>query len=191
MNNKILELFWISLIFIIGIFIGLLIGNFPYIKFNSSVGFGDIANFILAVFMTIFVSVGLNSWLDNKKYIKGFLIDEIKGCVDKIETIGEKIDKCVIVGNATRGDMEEIMSLFRFLNTKISSIKEQLKMSFDSESEDIRKLLGDEYLLYWDKVTSRIVPVGNFDRSSAITHVKAFSRFEGCLKKAIHVINRF
>lgn len=193
MSRKILQIIKIFWPLAVGIVAGLAIGNFPYITFKSEVSFGEVANFALAFIIAIFIPIGLNSWLDNKKYIKGFLIDEVKGCINKIEDIKERIDDCAIKKETKKGDVEKIMALFRFLNIKIYSLGRQLGISFNKESDEMKKSLETKYLIYWNKTTGDSIPGDNFliDKSFCAKHDLAFSEFEGYLKEIIHSINQF
>jgi len=193
MNRKILQTIRIVLPLIIGIIAGLMIGNVPYITFKSEVGFGDVANFILAFFIAIFIPIGLNSWLDNRKNIKSFLIDEVKTCIGKIEKIKDKIDGCAIQKKTGKEDLREIMQLLGFLDMKICSLCEQLKISFEKESCDVRNTLVEKCLTYWKKTTEDGIPGENFkiNKEFCNKHDKAFLAFELYLKEIIHLINQF
>lgn len=188
-----IQIFLILVLLSIGMVAGLMIGNLPYITLEREVGFGDIANFILALVLAIVIPVILNNWLDNTRNIKNFLIDEVRGCLDELSKIKEKIDKCCINGETVASDKRDIVMNISGLEMKVSSLISQLNGSFKRRSGDMREELYVHCREYWREVTGGELMSQRFkiNKSFCKNHDKAFLEIEGYLKKCVHLINFF
>lgn len=178
---------------IIGIVIGLMIDSMPFITLEKEFGFGDIANFLLALVLAIVIPVSLNTWLDNERHIKDHLIDEIKDCISELKLIKQKIDDCNISKKFEEQDRREMLSKISCFEMKISSVRNQLKSSFKRSSSEICEDLYPKYIEYWIELTGGELMNKDFKISYSFckNHNRAYLKIEGYLKSCIHVINRF
>lgn len=186
----------ITIIFIlisIGVVIGLMIDNMPFITLEREVGLGDVANFLLVIVLAIVIPVFLNTWLDGERHIKNHLIDEIKDCLSELKLIKQKIDTCNISQKTEEQDRRKILSKISCFEMKIDSTIKQLKTSFKNSSSKIREDLYPECREYWKEITGGELMNEKFKISQSFckNHNKAYLRIEGYLKSCIHIINRF
>lgn len=181
------------ILIIIGIVIGLMIDNMPFITLEKEFGFGDIANFLLALILAIVIPISLNTWLDSERHIKDHLIDEIKDCLSELKLIKQKIDDCNISQRTEEQDGREILAKINCFEMKIDSAIKQLKTSFKNSSSKIREDLYIECREYWKETTGGKLMNKDFKISQSFckNHDKAYLRIEGYLKSCIHIINGF
>jgi hypothetical protein len=170
-----------------------MIGNVPYITLQKEVGFGDIANFVLALVVAIIIPIILNSWLDNARNIKNFLNEATKPRGHDLNRLQQTIDNCCISGTTTTQDKQEILTKISCLEMKIDSLIQQFSLSFKRKTGDIRERLYSECREYWKETTGGDLMNEDFqiNKSFCKAHDKAFLKFEGYLKKSIHAINQF
>ena len=186
----------ITIIFIficVGVVIGLMIDNVPFITIEKEIGFGDIANFLLVLVLAVMIPAFLNTWLDSERHIKDHLIDEIKDCLSELKLIKQKIDNCNISQKTGEQDKREILSKISCFEMKIDSVIKQLKTSFKNSSSKIREDLYPECREYCKEITGGELMNEKFKISQSFckNHNKAYLRIEGYLKNCIHIINRF
>lgn len=193
MQNKILTTFVIISLLGIGVLVGIVIGNFPYITFKSEVSFGEVANFIVAVILAVLIPISITKWLDSNKFIKAFLIEEIRNINNYLERLKEEIDKCVIAGSTSPTDIKRIMAMLNFLSIQIASLREQLELSFNKQTFEIRTSLFNEYIKYWEDLTSGNLLTANYqiNNSFSKSHDKSMLSFENYLKCLVHKIYKF
>lgn len=177
----------------IGLVLGYVLSQVNLITLKKEVGVGEATNFILTLFVAVYVPIGLNQWLDSKRYLKGFLIDEVKSCLLKLEVIKNKIDICEIENKSDMKDKREILSKFGFLDISINSLNKQLGRSFGGKSGEIIKSLDKARLQYWKDVTDGELMNEKFviNKTFCKTHNRAYFKLEGYLKKIVYLINQF
>lgn len=174
----------------VGFVAGLLIRNIPYITLKHEIGISDIANFVVVLMIAIITPLVFNQWQDNKRFAKNFIIDEIKSIIKESEKIKNVIDNCAIQAKTDDINKKTINMFFQRLDSKINSLTTQFEISF-KKSIDLKDKLEAEYLKYWKATTGGELMSDNFsiDQNFCRLHNVAFSSFETCLKKSIHIIN--
>lgn len=180
-------------ILVLGIIAGLMIDNIPYIVLKKEIGLGELANFIMALIVTIVVPILLTKWLNDERHIKDFLITEIQCCIQALESIKTKIDEAVVSGNTNKADIKLVLSKFNVYDLKIKSLCHQLEISYKRKSKAMRNDLISESLTYWKETTGGDLMNDNFsfDQSYFKTHNIAFSKLESFLKGCVHSVNQF
>ena len=160
---------------------------------ESEVGLGDIANFILVLLVAVLIPILLNPLLDNKRYTKDFLIDEIRGCLNQLKGIKTIIDNCNIQNQTKKEDKREILSKITYFDLQIASLIKQLQPSFKKPSRNMRESLYEECRDYWKDTTGGELMNAKFkiNNSFCKNHDTAFLKIDSHLKKCIHEINHF
>lgn len=176
----------------IGVFIGVLINNVPYFTFSNEVGFGDIANIAIAVALAVIIPSVLERKLNNTRYIKDFLIDEVGKIIQEAEGIKELVDQCAS-GEITTDIKRGIIRRDENIDHGIISLIEQLNLVFPKKSKGICDDLTDEAVLYWDAISGGNLMNDAFrvDDSFIKKHDRAFMKITGFLKRCIHSINNY
>ncbi len=182
------------LIFAVGFTLGKLIKNIPYLTLDKEVGIADITNFLMTLIVAVLIPISLSPILKNKRVIKDFLIDETKDCINFLTSIKESIDDMSIKNSADENDRVKVNSMIGpDLGLKISSIAEQLEISFKSTCQSLKTELIEKYNEYWRDMTGGELMSQSFqfNLSFRSIHDKNYAKLQGCLKKAIHQINGF
>ncbi len=183
-----------ALLFILlGFTLGLIVNDFPLLTLDTKVGIGDVANIILAVVVAFLVPISLTTWLDNKRHVKDFIIEEIQECLGTIRCIKEYVDSCCITKKTLRKDIIKIMFKLKDNERQISSLRNQLKESFSFKSKKMVNELITQQSEYWKRLTDGDLLSKGYKINSDFCkdHDAAFYKFQDYLKKCIHSVNNF
>lgn len=191
MKRKIINIIIILFLLCIGFVAGVFVKHIPGITLNHNIGLADIVNFVIIVLIAIITPLVFNQWQDNKRFIKNFLIDEVKSIIKEAEKIKNIINDCAINNKTNDIHRKSINMHFQCLDNKIDSLGQQIDISFKKSCNGLKEGLEKEYLKYWKKTTEGNLMSASFiiDQNFYRMHNVIFSSFETDLKKAIHVIN--
>lgn len=191
MKKIIINIIIILFLLCIGFVAGVFVKHIPGITLNHNIGLADIVNFVVVVLIAIITPLVFNQWQDNKRFIKNFLIDEVKSVIKEAEKIKKIIDDCAINNKTNNIHRKSINMHFQCLNNKIDSLGQQIDISFKKPCNGLKEGLEKEYLKYWKKTTEGNLMSDSFiiDQNFCRMHNVIFAGFETNLKKAIHVIN--
>lgn len=184
---------WLVFLFI-GLVIGLLIKRVPFISLEQSTTIGELSNLILTIIIAILIPFSLDKWINEKRYLKEFLIDEIKGCITEIELISgfihERYKEDKILDKKSK---RELMKMFKKSDNKFNSLFIQLETAYKSKTKNIIEEIKKENIEYWKLVTGGALMTDSFkvDERFCNDHNRAFLKIESCLKKSIHRINEY
>ena len=189
--KNIIKIIIIVALLALGFMAGILVRNIPYLSLDNKIGIGDVADFIMAIFIAIILPLVFNQWQDRKRFTKNFLIDELKLMIDELEKIKNRIDTCALNEETTELDIKSVNMYFQCLDIKIHSFGEQIDVSFKKIGSDLKKNMETEYLKYWRNTTGGDLMNQGFaiDKAFCKDHDSKFFIFESYLKKAIHVVN--
>ncbi len=139
---------------ILGLIIGILITDFPYIEFDRKLEIYEILNLLITISIAISIPFIVKKSIDDKRAIKAFLSEEIKSSLVHLSKIKELIVSCYIAKAITRNDKDDIIRLFNNLEMQINSLSEQLNVSFKTQSNQMIKDIKEEYFAYDGFVTN-------------------------------------
>ena len=178
--------------FVAGLILGRIIRDFPYLKLDTKVGIGDIANFVIALVVAVLIPISLSPIIKNKRVIKDFLIYEVKDSVDFLSQIKTTIDALVFTNSTGEADRVKVNSMIaKDLGMKIGSLADQLDTSFKTKCQKLKIELNERYTEYWGEMTGGELMSTTFQFNLAFrtVHDRNYARLQASLKKAIHEIN--
>lgn len=177
--------------FSFGLAIGLFIENLPFLTFKKEVGVGEIANFLIALTIAILIPLLLHTWIDNKRFIKDYLIEEIKACLVTLTKIKEIVDDCYSNDSTSDKDKGRIVYLFSEVDRQINTFCEEMKHNFKKESKDIINIIKEANITYWKETTGGPLMNQQFKINYNFynKHNSSFYKNEVVIKKCISKIN--
>lgn len=184
----------LSVIFITGLFIGIIWKDLPLVKFNPEIKIYEVVNLLLTLSIGISIPLLVKKWIEDNRSIKGSLVDEIKCIIlilDKIKTI---ITTCHSSSVITKEQKDEINYLFHKSELQINSLNEQLKISFEPECPKLMEKLKEKYHAYKDYLTGGELMLSSFNKIDDRfyrEHNTEISKIETHLKTVIHQIHKF
>ncbi len=140
---KNLEASWLSFMtFVIGIAIGTIWTDIPFVTFDESFDLSDITSIILTAFIALFYTNWIQRKFEGTKSNKQFILGEFWELCTKIDLVSSKIMVCV-KKPITAEQMREIMEIKSNISNDIISLKTLLRKNFwlltDSIYERVRK----------------------------------------------------
>jgi len=191
--RKIILIIIFLLLFISGFVAGKFAGNIPLVQLDYKMTLGDISNFLIAIFIAIVIPLSINSWLDDKRKLKDFLMDEVGNCVKALSVVRDTFDECYKKGKFKKEDRKNILLYFRRLDISIDSLINQIEMLFKNKGGKVREEIKNTYIKYWKKTTGGALMSDGFkvDYDFVSDHYKNYFEFEIALKRAVHKINNF
>jgi hypothetical protein len=193
-KNHLGAVIFVLVVFVGGFGLGLAINNIPYFSFSSEVSVSDIANLLLTIIVAFWIPITLSPIITNKRTIKDFLIDEVKDCIAFLTLIKNAVDEAALQGTTSEATRKKINSMVsRDLSMKLSSLINQLNLSFEKQSAPLRKDIDEKSREYWQETTGGGLMSRNYniDVAYCVAHDKNFFKIEACLKKAVHEINNY
>jgi len=177
--------------FLAGLLIGLLITDLPFFNVVKDVRIGELGNILLALTVALFIPFAIAPWIDKRRYLKNFLIEELNELLTSVKRIQDKLRLCCESKKIDKSDKVSINLLFIESDHKIDSVKQQFNKIFRRQTADLFSRLNDEYNRYWKTVTGGDLMNENFkiNISFIIETNNKFSCFGLLVKEGIHLIN--
>lgn len=193
MSNKTKKVVGVILIvvFIGGLALGIVWKDLPLIKFNPEIKLYEVANFLLTLVIGVSIPLLVKKWIEDNRSVKTSLVEEIKNIIHTLDKIKVLISNCHSGSNITKDNKDEINYLFHNSELQISSLDEQLKISFAKQSREIMKNLKTKYHAYKDYLTGGELMLSSFtkvDDRFYREHNTEHSIIETHLKTVIHEI---
>lgn len=180
--------------FLFGVFGGLMAINVPELHFASDkFTLYEFINIALTLGLGIYVPFMIKKWIEDNRYIKSFIADEVKVLMVKTDRIKEVMDGCNSVGIITPEDKNKINFLFHEVELQIHSFFEQLKIAFPGQTNAIVGELKNSYFAYKDYLTGDSLMTMDFvkiDNYFFNEHGQEFNTFIIVLKKIIQKIHK-
>lgn len=181
----------LSVVFIAGITIGVVWKDLPLVKFNPEIKLYEIANFLLTLVIGVSIPLLVKKWIEDNRSVKTSLVEEIKNIINTLEKIKILISTCHSSCVIMKEQKDEINYLFHKAELQISSLDEQMKISFDKQSKKIMDNLKTKYHIYKDYLTGGELMLSSFvkvDDRFYREHNSEQTKIETHLKTVIHEI---
>lgn len=192
------RIFWNKITFFaivtgtLGFVIGILLKDFPLIKFEPSLKLYEVLNLILTFTIAISIPFLVKKGIDDKRGSKSFIIDEVKSALKNADKIRALIQECYYKKTIERKDKDLLIEYFNDLEIQIGSIEEQLSISFPRVSEKLAKNLKEIYFNYDSFVTGDTLMTEHYsviDNEFFRLYKGHHSKMETGLKNAVHKVN--
>ena len=129
--------------FLLGATIGVIINDIPFIHFKKEIGITDIA----AIFIAIGIPIWVNKWIDHTRYLKSFIIDELRVFLKYLNDIEAVIQRGYENKESPERDKRQILVLFQRANLQLASTQKHIDRiypaKFRDELETLKNLLLD------------------------------------------------
>lgn len=192
-KSKIIVGVIISVAFAIGLTLGLIWKDIPNIKFNNELKIFEVANFLLTLTLGIAIPLLVKKWIEDNRSIKSSLVEEVKNIIGTLDKVKSLIGSCHSCLKITKEQKDEINYLFHRSELQISSLNEQLKISFEPHSIKMMEKLKDKYHNYKDYLTGGELMLSSFDKVDDRfyrEHNTEHAKIETHLKTVIHQIHK-
>ena len=176
-----------------GITIGLVINDLPYIRINKDVRFFEPMSFFLTALIGLFLPFYIKKWIDDRRSVRNELIDELKETLCEISKIRDKIGSCHARKSITREDKQEISFLFNIADLKVSNLEQLIGNELNSQISQLKANIKDEHIKYWKFLTSPDIMADSFtlvSDSYYISQNEIYSKIEVAIKKTINKIHQ-
>ncbi|OGZ66337.1 MAG: hypothetical protein A3C50_01180 [Candidatus Staskawiczbacteria bacterium RIFCSPHIGHO2_02_FULL_43_16] len=180
--------------FLVGILAGQFLKDIPYLTLDPSVSPLEVANLFVGIAIAFLIPFTVKKYIEDKKDIKSFLVDEFKELIATIHEVKAIIAKARSANIFTADNRNDIRAQFHESELKVNSITEQLKIAFVAQSPKTEAVLKellwkyDHYITGGELMNSSFTAVDErFFRESNIE----YSKMETGLKKLIHEVYKF
>lgn len=180
-------------IFISGIAFGFLIKKMPIIEFNKELKIYEVFNLILTIGIGLFIPFFIKRWIDDRRYIKNNLIEELKKVLDETIRIKEKISFCYLRKSITPADKDELNYLFEQSDIKVNTLVSLFETSYKTQSKVLVLDLKNSYFKYWKSVTGGELMKSTFVKVTEdfmYRHNESFMSFEVIVKQSICKVHK-
>lgn len=188
-----LKICLIIIVFLGGIAIGFFIKKIPIIEFNREMKIYEVFNLLLTIGIGIFIPFFIKRWIDDRRYIKNDLIEELKRVLDETNRIKEKITFCYLRKSITPDDKDELNYLFEQSDIKVNTLVSLFETSYKSTTKELVTVLKDSYLKYWKSITGGELMKSTFvnvTEDFMYRHNESFLGFEVIVKQSICKVHR-
>lgn len=193
-SGKVLTGIFLLLFFVLGLSLAKLVYNFPFVKFDGTINVVDLGHLLVTIAIGVAIPLLFKKLIDDSRHIKSFLAEEVQELVSILKEIRELISVLHSNGKVTPKDKKEIVYIIHRADLQISSLTEQLEVSFNHKSSGIVAAIKEEYFGYDDFLTGGKLMTKKFDRIDDTfyrTHNTKFSHLITHLKMTIHKIHKF
>lgn len=177
--------------FCVGLFLGIIWEDLPFVTFNTELKLYEVGFFGLTLAIGFFVPFTIRKLFEDNRFIKTCLVDEIKNI---ITTLSE-INSVVIAGRPVGSEQkDQINFTFHKAELQISSFQNQLEISFPTRCQELINPLKGKYHEYKDVLTGGDLMMSTFttiDIRFFKEHATEYSKIETFLKTVIHTIHKF
>lgn len=188
-------------IYIVGIFvwsvtcigIGIIWSDVPHIRFNNEIKIYEVLNIAITISIGISIPLLVKKWIDDYRPIKSMIIDEIKETLLSLKEINTIISDCHKSDEIKQSHKDQINYVFHKSELQIESLKEQITVSFKTQSSAIIKDLKESHNKYKDYLTDGELMLSSFNKVEVRffrEHNTEFSKIERYLKTLIHRIHK-
>jgi len=192
-KGKILPIF-IIIPFVLGIILDRFLKDFPYLELDPKINFLSLANLIVAIVIAFLIPFTVKKYIEDEKDIKSFLVDELKELISIVNCIKSIISDAHSNGSFSNNNRDCIIYKFHEAELKVNSIREQVKIAFESKSVEVEKNLSESLSKYDDYITGGELMNSSFvkvdERFFKESNVE-YSKIETSLKKLIHKVYKF
>ena len=193
--NKILIISILLIVsFLLGSLAGFIIKNGQLIIFNSEVRVAEVANFLLTIFLAFLIPFFIKKWIEDGRYIKGFLVDEVKNLIGILSQIKIILSNCNQINSITDVQKKEINAIFHEAELNIDSLNKQLSISYHKQYEALHEEISANYYKYKDFLTGGKFMDKGFDKISSDflkEHNTEYTKLTTYLKTLIHKVLKF
>lgn len=168
--------------------------NVPYVELDTEVNIISLLSLIITTIFAVGIPFLIKKLIDDNRNIKSFLADEIVNLIQLLNGIKVTFTECYTKDRITPADKDCINYAFDNIELQITSIEEQMKISFKKKGAAIVNDLKDKYFSYNSHVTggslmnSKFIKVDDVFRRE---HDLALNKFVTDLKNMVHKIHKF
>jgi hypothetical protein len=177
-----------------GVLLGFVIKNGNIIEFNREIRISEVANFLLTIGLAFLIPFFIKKWIDDGRFIKGVLVDEVKNLISTLSQIKIIITNCNQNNKITKDQKYEINAIFHEAELNIDSLNTQLTISYSNHSKTLHLEISKVFNKYKDFLTGGDFMNKNFDKISSDflrEHNTEYSKLTTYLKTIIHEVHKF
>lgn len=189
MNERVFNIGAYVLILIVGIGIGCVWGNVPYLTLDPQVSLTDLVS--LAV--TVFIAVKVSKILQSNLGITTYLINELGELIEQIKAVHKVIADAYSAGSFSASDRDALMFAFHNVELKLGSLETQLSAAFPKKSVKITQSLKNACFDYKNHLTGGEIMLSSFDRVSDNCYrdcCTQHSKIETVIKTTLQKVHR-
>ena len=178
----------------IGIVLGKIISNFPYIEWDKKIEAMSVISWLTTIGIAVAIPFLVKKGIDDNRGIKSFLIDEVKDLIQLVKSIRDVIISAYEKGKFEEADRDQVLNLFNSAQQKVGSIQQQLEISFKEDSYEVVVDMKAALSGYKDYLTGGEMMQSSFNKVSYNFYNEnnsEHSKIETTLKTLIHRMHKF
>lgn len=145
-------------LFTVGLGLGVCVNDFPYLSFDSKVSIVDLTNFLLTLFVAVYIPFFLNKSINNKRAEKDLLLKVCDQLEEEMKLLKEFVDSEYVTKKSIRSDKADLIILrLKSIKNKTAQLIKNIK-SYRKKNptnkvcEELRKNVVN----YWGKLTANL-----------------------------------
>ncbi len=176
-------------VLVIGIVVGCIWGNVPFLTLDPSVSIADLAS--LAI--TVFIAVNVTKILQSNQAITSYLVSELGELIDLVRIVHKVIADAYSSGRFTPENRDSLLFAFHKMELKLGSFDAQLAAAFPKKADDLIQTLKKACFDYKNHLTDGELMLSSYNQVSAICYKDCEtqqSKVETVIKTALQKIHR-
>lgn len=147
---------------IVGVGIGCILNNIPFLTLDPQISVADLANLAVTIFIAVVVAKILQSTLA----IKTYLIEELGELIGLVKLAHKVIADAYSAGSFSSTDRDKLMFAFHNVELKLGSLEAQMSAAFPKKSVVIMQSLKNSYFDYKNHLTGGEIILSSFTHVS-------------------------
>jgi hypothetical protein len=150
------------LILIIGIWLGFIIKNFPFIKWNKEVKIYEVFQIAGTLFIGLVIPFFIKKWIEDGRAMKSLFVEEVKEIVVEIKKIRESLNAFYKKETIDGNDKNFIIYLLNQIENLLSTLGTKLTEHYGDVVTRDYNICVDAYNALSDSLTGEDFMADNF-----------------------------
>lgn len=189
MKDKALTLGKYLAVLVVGIVVGCVWGNVPFLTLDPNVSIADLVS--LAV--TVFIAVNVTKILQSNQAITSYLVNELGELIDLVRIVHKVISDSYFSGSFTPENRDALLFAFHKMELKLGSFDTQLAAAFPKKPDDLIITLKQACFAYKNHLTDGELMLSSCSQVTANCYKDCetqHSKVETVIKTALQKIHR-
>ncbi len=146
------------LLFSVGLGLGICINDFPYLSLDTKVSIVDLTNFLLTLFVAVYIPFFLNKSINNKRAEKDLLLKVCDQLEEEMKLLKEFVDNEYVTKKSIRSDKADLIILkSKSIKNKTAQLIKNIKTyQKKAETKKVCEELRKNQVNYWEKLTANL-----------------------------------
>lgn len=190
-----LLVFSATIFFFVGFVAGVIVEDVPRLTLDTKIVLYHPLMLLLTAFIGIVIPFNIKKWIDDARFVKGELVDDIKEILAQYRVIDQMINERYQTGGyLSTDDKSKIIHIFDCADRSVLGLCDHLNSSFGKQTEKLQSEIKSESIAYWKICTGAEAMSTAFSTISGEYYNRnneAWKKLRKALKMAILTIHKY